>query len=159
MKIHIFALGGLGENGKNMYCVEIDGDLFILDAGIKYPASELYGVDEIIPDYRILLNKKDSIKGFFMSHAHEDHIAALPHMLRELKAPVYATKFTMEIIKDNLIEKNYNLEQYEFVIDLLKVKFGSVTVEFKTTHQFLKVQCTIIDGAIIYTRILLLTKV
>ena len=99
MKIHVFALGGLGENGKNMYCVDIDGALFILDAGIKYPASELYGVDEIIPDYRILTNRKDSIKGFFMTHAHEDHIAALPHMLRELQAPVYATTLQWKSLK------------------------------------------------------------
>ncbi len=157
MKIHIFALGGLGENGKNMYCVDIDGALFILDAGIKYPASELYGVDKIIPDYRILLNKKDSIKGFFMSHAHEDHIAALPHMLRELQAPVYATKFTMEIIKDNLLEKNYNLNQYELnIIDHnTKLKFGNVTVDFfKTTHSIpesVGIALLTPDGAIIYT--------
>lgn len=157
MKIHVFALGGLGENGKNMYCVDIDGALFILDAGIKYPASELYGVDEIIPDYRILTNRKDSIKGFFMTHAHEDHIAALPHMLRELQAPVYATNFTMEIIKDNLLEKNYNLNQYELnIVDHnTKLKFGNVTVDFfKTTHSIpesVGIALLTTDGAIIYT--------
>ncbi len=157
MKIHVFALGGLGENGKNMYCVDIDGSLFILDAGIKYPASELYGVDEIIPDYRILLSKKDSIKGFFMSHAHEDHIAALPHMLRELQAPVYSTNFTMEIIKDNLLEKNYNLNQYELnIVDHnTHLKFGDVTVSFfKTTHSIPESVGVVLktpDGAIFYT--------
>src|SRR5690554_5849787 len=109
LKIHVYALGGLGENGKNMYIVEVDEAIFILDAGIKYPTSELYGIDEIIPDYRVLTNKKDKIKGFFMSHAHEDHIGSLTHMIRELRAPIFATAFTMEIIKDNFKEKKLNL--------------------------------------------------
>ena len=157
MKIHVFALGGLGENGKNMYCIDVDGALFILDAGIKYPTSELYGVDEIIPDYRILINRKESIKGFFMSHAHEDHIGALSHMLKELQAPVYATNFTMELIKDNLIEKNYNLNQYKLItIDHNStIKFGDVKVTFfKTTHSIpesVGIVIQTLDGSIIYT--------
>lgn len=157
MKIHVFALGGLGENGKNMYCIDVDGSLFILDTGIKYPTSELYGVDEIIPDYRVLINRKDSIKGFFMSHAHEDHIGALSHMLRELQAPVYATNFTMELIKDNLKEKNYNLTQYKLItIDHNStIKFGHVKVTFfKTTHSIpesVGIVIQTVDGSIIYT--------
>lgn len=66
MKIHVYALGGLGENGKNMYVVDVDEQIFILDSGIKYPTSELFGVDEIVPDYRMLMNKKHKIKGIFM---------------------------------------------------------------------------------------------
>jgi ribonuclease J len=65
-QIRFFALGGLGENGKNMYVIDVDRDLYILDAGIKYPSSELYGVDEIIPDYKVLLRAKNRIKGIFL---------------------------------------------------------------------------------------------
>lgn len=136
-QIRFFALGGLAENGKNMYVIEVDRDLFILDAGIKYPSSELYGVDEIIPDYRSLLRVKDRVKGFFMSHAHEDHIAGLSHVLKDLNVPVYATNFTMEIIKDNLIDAGYDLKQLKLnVIDQNSVlKFGNVKVSFfNMTH-------------------------
>nr|WIF87857.1 MBL fold metallo-hydrolase [Acholeplasma laidlawii] len=90
-EIRFFALGGLGENGKNMYVVDIDRQYFILDAGLKYPTQELYGVDEIIPNYKMFMNIKDRVKGIFLSHAHEDHIGALPHILKDLNVPIYAT--------------------------------------------------------------------
>lgn len=156
-EVRFFALGGLAENGKNMFVIEVDGDLFILDAGIKYPTSELYGVDEIIPDYKSLMRVKHKIKGFFMSHAHEDHIAALPHILPNLNVPIYATKFTMEIIKDNLKEANLNLKDYKFNVinqDSI-IKFGNVRVTFfKTTHSIpesvgISIQTT--RGSIVYT--------
>lgn len=157
LKIHVYALGGLGENGKNMYIVEVDEAIFILDAGIKYPTSELYGIDEIIPDYRVLTNKKDKIKGFFMSHAHEDHIGSLTHMIRELRAPIFATAFTMEIIKDNFKEKKLNLANFEFNVidDSSLLTFGDVKVSFvKTTHSIPESVAIVIetkDGAILYT--------
>lgn len=156
-EIRFFALGGLTENGKNMFVVEVDNDLFILDAGIKYPTSELYGVDEIIPDYKSLIRVKHKIKGFFMSHAHEDHIAALPHIIKELNVPIYATKFTMEIIKDNLKEANLNLNDYKLNVitqDSI-IKFGNVRVTFfNTTHSIpesvgIAIQTT--KGNIVYT--------
>ncbi|OAN17362.1 MBL fold metallo-hydrolase [Acholeplasma laidlawii] len=84
-EIRFFALGGLGENGKNMYVVDIDRQYFILDAGLKYPTQELYGVDEIIPNYKMFMNIKDRVKGIFLSHAHEDHIGALPHIFKRIK--------------------------------------------------------------------------
>lgn len=157
MKIHIYALGGLGENGKNMYVIEIDEAIFILDAGIKYPTNELYGIDEIVPDYRILNHKKDNIKGFFMSHAHEDHIGALTHMIKELNAPIYATPFTMEIIKDNFKEKKLNLNNFEFVeiSHRSAFKFDEATVSFiKTTHSIPESVAIVLEtkeGSIIYT--------
>ncbi|VEU80809.1 ribonuclease J [Haploplasma axanthum] len=156
-QIRFFALGGLAENGKNMFIVEVDKDLFILDAGIKYPSSELYGVDEIIPDYRGLLRIKDRVKGIFMSHAHEDHIAALSHVLKDLNIPVYATNFTMEIIKDNLKEAGYDLSK--LTLNIINqnsiIKFGNVRVTFfNTTHSIpesvgIAIQTT--RGSIVYT--------
>lgn len=156
-EIRFFALGGLAENGKNMFVVEVDRDLFILDAGIKYPGSELFGVDEIIPDYRVLERASSRIKGIFMTHAHEDHIAALPHILKKINIPVYATRFTMEVIKDMLLEAELKLENYTLnVIDQTSIiKFGNVRVSFfNTTHSIpesvgVAIQTT--RGAIVYT--------
>ena len=90
-KIKIFALGGLGENGKNMYCVDIDNKLFILDAGLKYPTHELFGVDSIIPDFSYLEKNKKRIVGIFLSHGHEDHIGAVPKLLKTINIPIYAS--------------------------------------------------------------------
>ncbi len=157
MKIHVYALGGLGENGKNMYVVEVEDSIFVLDAGIKYPTNELYGIDEIVPDYRVLIPKKENIKGFFMSHAHEDHIGALTHMIKELNAPIFATPFTMEIIKDNFKEKKLNLANFDFVEITPKstFKFDKTTVSFiKTTHSIPESVAIVIEtseGSIIYT--------
>ena len=75
-KIKIFALGGLGENGKNMYVVEVNQHIFILDAGIKYPDIDMYGVDAVIPNINYLIENKDRIEGIFITHGHEDHISA-----------------------------------------------------------------------------------
>ena len=156
-EIRFFALGGLAENGKNMFVIDVDNDLFILDAGIKYPTSELYGVDEIIPDYKSLIRVKHKIKGFFMTHAHEDHIGALPEIIKELNAPIYATNFTMEIIKDNFKEAGLDLNDYNFNVitqDSI-IKFGNVRVTFfNTTHSIpesvgVSVQTT--KGNIVYT--------
>ena len=75
-KIKIFALGGLGENGKNMYVVEVNQHIFILDAGIKYPDIDMYGVDAVIPNINYLIKNKDRIEGILITHGHEDHITA-----------------------------------------------------------------------------------
>ncbi len=156
-EIRFFALGGLGENGKNMYVVEVDQQLFILDAGIKYPGAELFGVDEIIPDYKILVRAKNRIRGIFLSHAHEDHISALPHMLRDLNVPVYATNFTMQIVKDMLKEKDYNLDELKLNVITQNsiIKFGNVRVSFfNTTHSIpesVGIAVHTLDGVIVYT--------
>lgn len=155
--IRFFSLGGLGENGKNMYVVEVDRSLFILDAGIKYPSSELYGVDEIIPDYRILIRAKDRIKGIFLSHAHEDHIAAIPHLINDLNVPVYATKFTMEIVKDMLKDSKFKPENYTLntISQNSIIKFGHVRVSFfNTTHSIpesIGIAIHTTEGVIVYT--------
>ena len=156
-QIRFFALGGLGENGKNMYVIEVDRQLFILDAGIKYPSAELYGVDEIIPDYKTLTRAKDRIRGIFLSHAHEDHIGALPHLLKDLNVPVYATNFTMQIVADMLKDEGYDLEQ--LVLNTISqnsiIKFGNVRVSFfNTTHSIpesIGIAIHTVDGVIVYT--------
>lgn len=156
-KIRFFALGGLGENGKNMYVIEVDQQLFILDAGIKYPSAELYGVDEIIPDYRVLIRAKDRIRGIFLSHAHEDHISALPHLLKDLNVPVYATNFTMQIVNDMLKDEGYQLDTLTLntISQNSIIKFGNVRVTFfNTTHSIpesVGIAVHTLDGVIVYT--------
>lgn len=156
-KIRFFALGGLGENGKNMYVIEVDQSYYILDAGIKYPSAELYGVDEIIPDYRVLIRVKDKIRGIFLSHAHEDHIAALPHLLKDLNVPVYATNFTMQIVEDMLKDEGYDLSKLTLhkISQNSIIKFGNVRVTFfNTTHSIpesVGIAVHTVDGVIVYT--------
>ncbi|WIF87856.2 ribonuclease J [Acholeplasma laidlawii] len=156
-EIRFFALGGLGENGKNMYVVDIDRQYFILDAGLKYPTQELYGVDEIIPNYKMFMNIKDRVKGIFLSHAHEDHIGALPHILKDLNVPIYATPFTMEVVKDSLKEKNFDLNKLTLnTIDQNSIiRIGNVKITFfSTTHSIpesVGIALHTVDGVIVYT--------
>lgn len=156
-KIGIFALGGLDENGKNMYVVEVDDKLFILDAGLKYPTAEMLGIDEIIPDFLMLVPAKKRIKGIFISHPHEDHIGALPELLRVLEVPVYATNLAAEIIINNLEENEIDVSKLE--INSIKendvITFDDVKVSFfQTTHSIphsIGIAIETVDGVIVYT--------
>ena len=100
-KIRLMALGGLDEDGKNMYLVEIDGDIFVVDAGLKYPSeSEQLGIEYIIPDFTYLLEHKDRVKAVFISHGHDDVMSALGHLLTLMDVEVYATALTARILED-----------------------------------------------------------
>lgn len=155
-KIKFFGLGGLGENGKNMYVCEVDERIFILDAGLKYPSVDLYGVDTIIPDIQYLKDNRDRIQGIFLSHGHEDHIGACVEVLKEFDVGVFGTHFTISILEDNIVEAGLKLSDYRLyrINEDKKLKFGNVTVEFynvshsipETVHIAI---CTK-DGAIVY---------
>ena len=156
-EVKFFALGGLGENGKNMYAVDVNNELFILDAGLKYPTNELYGVDEIIPDYKMLVAAKRRIVGIFISHAHEDHIGALPYILKDLNVPVYGTPLAIELIKDSLLEADYNLDDYLFItVDVdSTLPFNNAKVTFfATTHSIPESVGIAVEtelGSVVYT--------
>lgn len=95
-KIKIFALGGLDENGKSLYCVDYNDDLFIFDAGLRYPEESLLGIDVILPGFQYLIANQHRIKGFFLTHGHDENIGSLPFILEEIKsADVYGTDFTL----------------------------------------------------------------
>ncbi len=100
--LRIIPLGGLGEVGKNMMAVEYGEDILVIDAGLMFPESDMYGVDFIIPDYSYLRDKKDRVRAIFVTHGHEDHIGALPFFLREFPVPVYATRLTCGLIEVKL---------------------------------------------------------
>ena len=116
-KIKICALGGLNEIGKNMYIVEVDEDIFIFEAGLKYATDMLYGVDYMIPNYDYLIENQDRIVGLFVSHGHDAQIGAIADILNDIpNLKIFASKFTIEIIKQDLTEeqiKNTNLIELE----------------------------------------------
>lgn len=106
-KIKIFALGGLNEIGKNMYVVNVDEEIYVFEAGLKYADDKMLGVDYIIPNYDYLINNKNKIKGIFLSHGHDEQIGAIPDILNDLpNVKIYGTKFTLEILKEELEEEN-----------------------------------------------------
>ena len=155
-RIRFCALGGLGENGKNMYVVEVDGRIFILDAGLKNPSFDLYGIDAVIPDITHLLEQKDRIQGIFLSHGHEDFIGAVPELLKQINVGVFGTHFTMSLVELALTEAGMNVSDYRlYRINHNKVlKFGNITVQFySTSHsvpESLGIAIKTEDGALVY---------
>ncbi len=103
-KVNIIPLGGLGEIGKNMMAIECDEDIIVVDAGMMFPEDEMLGVDFVIPDFRYLEKKVKNIRGIIITHGHEDHIGALPYVLRKIPVPVYGTRLTLGLIKNKLAE-------------------------------------------------------
>jgi len=102
--VRIVPLGGLGEVGRNSLVLEVDDDLILIDAGLMFPEEEMLGIDIVIPDFTYVRERKRSLRGIFITHAHEDHIGALPYLLREMPAPVYGTKLTLGLIRTKLKE-------------------------------------------------------
>lgn len=154
--IKFFALGGLGENGKNMYVVEVNERIFVLDAGLKYPDIDMYGVDAVIADISYLIENKNRIEGVFISHGHEDHISALPYLLKQIPLRVYGTHFTICLIENLLADNKMDKKDYKlFRINENKIlKFGNVNVSFfNTTHSIpesVAIAINTEDGSIVY---------
>ena len=129
-QLKVSFLGGVGEIGKNMTVLEYDKDIIIIDAGTIFPGSNMPGVDLVIPDVTYLQENKHKIKGFVITHGHEDHIGALPYILKDLNVPVYGTKLTLTLIENKLKEANINSAILNCIKPSSVVKMGSFEVEF-----------------------------
>lgn len=132
----IFALGGLGEVGKNMYCIMTGNEIIITDVGITFPSGELPGVDYIIPDFTFLKKNESKIKALFITHGHEDHIGGIPFLLQSVNIPaIYSPNQAAGLIRKKLEDRNINYKNLYVYDENTKVKFKTMSVEFfRTTH-------------------------
>ena len=134
-KIRIYAMGGLDEDGKNMYCIEVNDEIILIEAGIKYPETTKLGVEKIIPDFTYILDNIDKVKGIFITHAHDDVVGALPYLLRDANIEVYCTPLNANIIQGNLMQYGIKSAKIKKYIRGSKLKVGNFTIEtFATTH-------------------------
>lgn len=156
-KIKIMILGGARENGKNMYAVQVEDEIFIMDAGLKYPDSSLLGIDVVIPDLQFFQDYADKIAGIFLTHGHADSIGALPYILRNHDIPVFGSKLTIELAKIAVQRENRRRKNDLFhVIDAdTEIEFKNANVSFfKTTHSIpdsLGIDISTKEGEIVYT--------
>ena len=156
-KIKIMILGGARENGKNMYAVQVEDEIFIMDAGLKYPDSSLLGIDVVIPDLQFFQDYADKIAGIFLTHGHADSIGALSYILRNHDIPVFGSKLTIELAKIAVQRENRRRKNDLFhVIDAdTEIEFKNANVSFfKTTHSIpdsLGIDISTKEGEIVYT--------
>ena len=143
-KIRIIPLGGMNEIGKNITAIEYKNEIIVIDCGLAFPSEEMFGIDLVIPDVTYLVKNKDKVKGIFLTHGHEDHIGALPYVLKELNVPVYGTRLTLGIVETKL--KEHGLLN---VVELVKVspkdiiKLDNISVEFIRTSHSIADACAI----------------
>ena len=155
-EIKFFALGGLGENGKNMFITEVDDKIFVLDCGLKYPSFDLYGVDGVIPDFSYLMENEGKIQGLFLSHGHDEHMGGVVELLKKVNVPVFGTHFTISNVEWELEQKGIDKTNYKLyrINDDKELRFGDVVVTFfATSHsvpESLGIAIKTVDGTIVY---------
>lgn len=143
-KVKIIPLGGLGEIGKNMTAIECGDEILVIDCGLAFPDAEMYGVDMVIPDVTYLMNNVEKVKGFFLTHGHEDHIGGLPYILKQINVPVYGTKLTLGLVQ-------HKLEEHQMLSDctlnIVKpgeiIKLDKISVEFIRTNHSIADSCSL----------------
>jgi len=135
-KLLIFALGGVGEIGKNMYCIQYGNDIVVVDAGLKFPEEEMLGIDVVIPDIGYLLENRDKVKAILLTHGHEDHIGGLPYVLKQLNVPIYGTKLTLGLVENKLKEAGLLGDTKRHLInEETELTFGTIKASFfRTNH-------------------------
>src|ERR1700728_2377944 len=155
-KLQIIPIGGLGEFGMNCMAIRWDEDIFVIDAGLMFPESDLLGVDIVVPDITYLIENRSRVRGIVLTHGHEDHIGGLPWLLRDLNVPVYATEFTLAYVEGKL-EEHKLLDNAELIEIEPKRKFqlGPFTIEpLRVTHSLVDCVALAIEtpvGIVIHT--------
>jgi len=129
-KLQIIPLGGLGEIGKNMTVIRYDNQMVLVDAGLAFPDEEMLGIDIVIPDYSYLIENQEMLLGILLTHGHEDHIGALPYLLRDLDVPIFGTRLTLAIIQSKMKENNLNSIKATVVQPRDVIKLGVFRIEF-----------------------------
>jgi len=129
-KVNIIPLGGLGEIGKNMTAFRYENDIILIDAGLMFPEDDMLGIDLVIPDISYLLENQDKVKGIFLTHGHEDHIGALPYILKQLDVPVYGTALTLGILEGRLEEAHVSTASLNVIKSGDRVRAGVFKLEF-----------------------------
>lgn len=133
--VKVFSLGGLGEIGKNMYCIQYGREIIMVDSGIKFPGNDLQGVDYIIPDIQYIVERKDMLKAIVLTHGHEDHIGGLPYILKQVKAPVYGASLTIGLVRAKLEEHGLLGEtDLRVVTEADKISLRHMSIEFFQTN-------------------------
>lgn len=156
-QIKMIPLGGVRENGKNMYIIEVDDEIFVLDCGLMYPETELFGIDVVIPNFSYLEENRDRVTGVFLTHGHEDAIGALPYFLQSFDVPVFGTELTIELaklaVKENGQIKKFN--DFHVVDEHTEIEFGKAIISFfRTTHSIPDSVGIVVktdEGSIVYT--------
>ena len=134
--LKIIPLGGLEQIGMNITAFEYEDSIIVVDCGLSFPADDMLGIDLVIPDISYLLENKDKVKGFVFTHGHEDHIGALPYILKQMNVPLYATRLTMGLIENKLKEHNLVNQVKRKVVNFgQSINLGCFRIEFiKTNH-------------------------
>lgn len=154
--INIIPLGGVREDGKNMYLVEVNNKIFILDCGLIFPPDEMLGIDIMIPDFTYVIEHKDQVAGVFLTHGHADAIGALPYLLREVNVPVFGTELTIELAKITCRQRGVkNFKDFYVIDDSNEIDFKEAVVKFfNTTHtvpESIGIAIQTKQGSIVYT--------
>lgn len=154
-KVQIIPLGGLGEIGKNMTVFRYGDDIILIDAGLMFPEDDMLGIDLVIPDITYLLENRDKVKAIFLTHGHEDHIGALPYVLKQIDVPVYGTALTLGILQGRLRENGVSDENLITIKPGDKVGVGAFNLEFiRVNHSIPDAVAIVIKtpiGTIIHT--------
>lgn len=154
--VKVIPLGGLGEIGKNITAIEYKDEIMVIDCGVSFPDEDMYGVDLVIPDVKYLVDNFDKVKGIFLTHGHEDHIGALPYILKQINVPVYGTNLTLGIVKNKLKEHNILSDCDLHVVEAGDiVELQNLKVEFiRNTHSIADSCCIAVHtpvGVIFHT--------
>ena len=139
--LRVIPLGGLGEIGKNITAIEYEDEIIVIDCGISFPDEDMYGIDLVIPDIKYLLDNKDKVKGLFLTHGHEDHIGAIPYILKQINMPVYGTKLTIGLVESKLREHDM-----VSTTKLVPIRHGEIITLNKLSVEFIRVTHSIAES-------------